>query len=419
VTSHVAPTAADRVEPHGERVSADGAGAAGVTVEPSRAGSRVEPNRGLSAGGTGAAGVTVEPGGVGSRVESRVGLSADRVGTPAAGRAGLSATASVAADLEAGRPRIRWTQAWPIVLRPTGNARVHLVHGAGGPLGGDVLALDVRVGAGAALAVRSAGATIVQPGRGSAPARWDFDVVVGAGASLDWAPEPTVVTDGADFRTSLRIELGVGARASVREVVVLGRHGGVGGRYRGRFDVSVDGNPLLAHMTSLDGADPALCGPGGTAGARAAGTLVLVDTTRPTAGDAGSTTSGPTAGRPTAAAPTSAAPTSAAPTSAAPTSAEPTAGGSAAAEPTAGAPAAGEAVGAAAPLSAGPGADRGRAADGPAAVGERPGVRWAWTDLAGPGRALFAVGEPGAVIALLDAAAAAASRGCQPGRIAP
>ena len=159
------------------------------------------------------------------------------------------------------------------MLRPTGNARVHLVHGAGGPLGGDVLALDVRVGAGAALAVRSAGATIVQPGRGPEPARWDFDVVVGAGASLDWAPEPTVVTDGADYRTSLRVDLGAGARAILREVVVLGRHGGVGGRYRGRLDVSVDGDPLLAHMTSLDGADPALCGPGGTAGARAVGTL--------------------------------------------------------------------------------------------------------------------------------------------------
>ena len=199
------------------------------------------------------------------------------------GHVGLSATAAVAADLEGGRPRIRWTQAWPIVLRPTANAQVHLVHGAGGPLGGDVLALDVRVGTGAALAVRSAGATIVQPGRGSVPARWDFDVVVGAGGSLEWAPEPTVVTDGADYRTSLRISLGAGARAIIREVVVLGRHGGVGGRYRGRLDVSVDGNPLLAHTTLLDGADPALCGPGGTAGARAVGTLILVDAVRPTA----------------------------------------------------------------------------------------------------------------------------------------
>ena len=64
---------------------------------------------------------------------------------------------------------------------------------------------------------------------------------------------------------------------------MLGRHGGVGGRYRGRLDVIVDGEPLLAHTTLLDGADPALCGPGGTAGARAVGTLVVVDAACPAA----------------------------------------------------------------------------------------------------------------------------------------
>ena len=315
----------------------------------------------------------------------------DQAGVPAAGRAGLTATATVAADHDAGRPRIRWSQAWPIVLRPTGNARVHMVHGAGGPLGGDVLALDVRVGTGAALAVRSAGATIVQPGRGSAPARWGFDVVVGAGGTLDWAPEPTVVTDGADYRTALRVDLGAGARVTLREVVVLGRHGGVGGCYRGRIDVAVDGDPLLAHTTSLDGGDPALCGLGGTAGARAVGTLVVVEAAVLAAADDGSATRDPASGCP--------------------------ASGAAVGGAAAGGPASGGAVGAAA--APGAGAEGGGAADAPADVGERPGVRWAWTELAGPGRALFAVGEPGAVIALLDAAAAAVSRGCQPGRIAP
>jgi len=310
-----------------------------VTAGPDRA-DRAEPRGGLLAAERG---VPAQPHG-GLRLANR--------GECEAGHVGLSATATVAADLEGGRPRIRWTQAWPIVLRPTGNAQVHLVHGAGGPLGGDVLALDVRVGTGAALAVRSAGATIVQPGRGQAAARWDFDVVVGAGGSLDWAPEPTVVTDGADYRTSLRINLGADARATIREVVVLGRHGGVGGRYRGRLDVAVDGSPLLAHTTPLDGADPALCGPGGTAGARAVGTLIVVDAVRPTSvGEA----------------------------------------------------AVGEAaVGGAA---GGGGALGGAAPPGDPRRGEREGVRWAWTDLAGPGRALFAVGEPGAVIALLAAVA--------------
>jgi hypothetical protein len=98
----------------------------------------------------------------------------------------------------------------------------------------------------------------------------------------------------------------------------------VGGRYRGRLDVIVDGEPLLAHTTPLDGADAALCGPGGAAGGRAVGTLVVVDPACPAAPET--------------------------------------------------------------------------------LVGERPDVRWAWTDLPGPARALLAVGTPSAVIALLDAA---------------
>ena len=274
---------------------------------------------------------------------------------------------------------------------------MHLVHGAGGPLGGDVLALDVRVGTGAALAVRSAGATIVQPGRGSVPARWDFDVVVGAGGSLEWAPEPTVVTDGADYRTSLRISLGAGARATIREVVVLGRHGGVGGRYRGRLDVSVDGNPLLAHTTLLDGADPALCGPGGTAGARAVGTLILVDAVRPTAvGEAAAV--GPLWVGPLWVRPLRGAAVGEAAGRWGPLGGRPGAG-----SPWVGPPCVGPPPGAGG--AGGGGALGGAAPPGDPPQGEREGVRWAWTDLAGPGRALFAVGEPGAVIALLAAAA--------------
>jgi urease accessory protein len=202
---------------------------------------------------------------------------------------------------------------------------VHLVHGAGGPLGGDVLSLDVAIGPGAALAVRSAGATMVQPGRGGGPARWDTTVAVGAGGHLDWAPEPTVVTDGAAFETSLRLTLGAGASALVREVVVLGRHGRAGGAHRGHLAVTLDGEPVLAHTTVLDGADPALTGPAGTAGARAVGTLLTAGTDRC-----------------------------------------------------------------------------------PDGLGERPGVRWAWTALDGPGAVLLAVGDPGAVTAVLDGAASRA-----------
>ena len=173
-------------------------------------------------------------------------------------------------------PRVRWAHEWPVVLRPTGSGRIHLVHAAGGPLGGDDLALNVDVGADARLAVHSAGATLVQPGAATgAPARWTVDLAVGAGARLHWAPEPTVVSDGAALDAVLRVTLGRAAAATVRETVVLGRHGQRGGRYTGATHVVVDGVVVLAHTTVLDGADPALSGPAGTAGSRAVGTLLL------------------------------------------------------------------------------------------------------------------------------------------------
>jgi urease accessory protein len=192
-------------------------------------------------------------------------------------RAAVRAATRLTVDTSAGGQRVRWAHAWPVVLRQTGPRRVHLVHAAGGPLGGDELALAVDVGAAAAVGVHSAGATLVQPGAGEAagvPARWTVTARVGAGGRLDWAPQPTVISDGAALESSLRVELGAGAAATVREVVVLGRHGQRGGRYAGGLEVVADGVPLLVHTTVLDGTDPALCGPAGTAGARAVGTLV-------------------------------------------------------------------------------------------------------------------------------------------------
>jgi urease accessory protein len=241
-------------------------------------------------------------------------------------RTALAATGRLRVEPAPGRQRMQWSQSWPVVLRRTGAERVHLVHGAGGPLGGDAFALELAVAAGGVLRVGSAGATVVQPGA-PGPARWTVQAEVGAGAHLAWAPEPSVICDGAELAAELRVRLEAGAGAVLREIVVLGRHGERGGRYRGGFAVDVGGHRLLAHRTVLDGADPGLCGPGGTAGARAVGTLVL-----------------------------------------------------------AGAAAAGE-------LGTG-------AADGPA-------LRWAWTELAGPGRMLLAVGEPRRVVELLDAATAA------------
>jgi urease accessory protein len=179
------------------------------------------------------------------------------------------------AELTVDASGVRWRSAAPVVLRPTGGHRIHLVQGAGGPLGGDDLALDVHVGTGCAVQLRSAAATVVQagPSAGTA-ARWGVTASVADGAVLDWQPEPTVVCDRAHLHSRITVTLQRDARAVFREVVVLGRAGQRGGRFIGELVVDLDGAPLLAHTLLLDGADPALTGPAGTGGARAVGMLV-------------------------------------------------------------------------------------------------------------------------------------------------
>ena len=178
--------------------------------------------------------------------------------------------------------RIRWSCTPPVVLRRTGPARVHLVQAAGGPLGGDEVELRVRLAEGACLTLATAGATVVQPGGGpGSPARWTVRASVAEGGHLCWWPEPTVVCDGARLHADFVLDLAEGASALVREEVRLGRFGQLGGSYRGGLSVDYAGQALLRHTTVLDGADPGLAGPAGTAGGRVVATVLGAGPARP------------------------------------------------------------------------------------------------------------------------------------------
>ncbi|WP_106258756.1 urease accessory protein UreD [Actinomadura rubrobrunea] len=157
-----------------------------------------------------------------------------------------AARAAVAAERDAhGRTRCtRLRSDGPLALRETAEG-VHLVGAAAGPLGGDVLELDVAVGPGARLAVRSAAAALVLPGDGTS--RLTVRARVGPGARLDFAPEPTVAAAGCDHRSAAEIALAEDATLRWREEIVLGRHGERPGRLRGRLDVAIGRTPLLRH----------------------------------------------------------------------------------------------------------------------------------------------------------------------------
>lgn len=188
-----------------------------------------------------------------------------------------------AARLDVAPGRTRWHAEPPVLLRPTGSGRVHLVQAAGGPVGGDELGLDVSVAPGCTLRICSAGATVAQPGPHGDPARWTVSARVGAGSELRWAPQPTVVAAGARYHCAFHGDVAPDAVLVVREEIVLGRHGEPGGEYRGTLAITVDGRPLIVHTTVLDGADPDLSGPAGSGGHRVLGSMLVATPAAPPA----------------------------------------------------------------------------------------------------------------------------------------
>jgi urease accessory protein len=124
---------------------------------------------------------------------------------------------------------------------------VHLVGTAAGPLGGDEAVIAVRLGPGARLALRSAGATIVQPGLREPGSRLTMDLRVADGAHLDVACEPTVVIHRAEHEARTDVDLTGDGQVRVLEQVLLGRSNEPGGVWAGRTVLTRDGAPELRH----------------------------------------------------------------------------------------------------------------------------------------------------------------------------
>ena len=150
---------------------------------------------------------------------------------------------------------------------------VHMVGSATAPLGGDDVVLDVVVGPGASAVLTGVAATLALPGRSRSRLAVRLDV--GAGGSLQYLPEPTIVTRRAAHDATLDARLAPAARLRCREVLVAGRAGEMCGSYRGHLRVADDGGPLL--VQDLELGDPALhASPAYLAGYRVLATEVLV-----------------------------------------------------------------------------------------------------------------------------------------------
>ncbi|GAA4697901.1 urease accessory protein UreD [Pseudonocardia yuanmonensis] len=124
---------------------------------------------------------------------------------------------------------------------------VHMVGSASTPLAGDDVELDVRVGPGAALVLTGVAAAVALPGT-DRPSALTTRVTLAEDASLQYLPEPTVITARAHHHALLHAVLHPTARLRAREVLVGGRANEPSGRYRGTIRVEETGE---RHSRSL------------------------------------------------------------------------------------------------------------------------------------------------------------------------
>lgn len=159
-----------------------------------------------------------------------------------------------------------------LIARGPASAQIALVAGQALLLGGDHVRIAVRVGEGCRLELRDIGGTVAYDADDEL-CRWEVDVELAAEASLSWRGLPLVVAGGARVHRVTRIRLGPDARALIRETVVLGRAGELGGRVVARTTVTSGTGPVLDDLIEATGAEPI---PGILGSLRVVDTLTLV-----------------------------------------------------------------------------------------------------------------------------------------------
>ncbi|MEO3928155.1 urease accessory protein UreD [Micromonosporaceae bacterium B7E4] len=160
---------------------------------------------------------------------------------------------------------------------PEREVQLHLVGGAAGPLGGDRLRIEIEVGPGARLCVRSVAASLALPARDRAESRLVVQARVAAGGRLRWLPEPLIGAAGCAHRTTCVVELAEGAALCWREELVCGRHAEPVGDVRLEMTARYGGRTLLRNDLAVGPGAAGWSGPAVLGGARAVGSVLMVD----------------------------------------------------------------------------------------------------------------------------------------------
>ena len=152
-----------------------------------------------------------------------------------------------------------------------------IVHPPGGIAGGDRLHINASLGANAWAQLTSPGAAKWY--RAAGPAYQQLELKVGAGATLEWLPQETIVYCGAQAELSTCIELEGDARLCYWDMVALGRPASGerfdAGHFQAQLDIRRDGQLLWHERQRINGNDGLLDSPIGLAGQPVFATLLI------------------------------------------------------------------------------------------------------------------------------------------------
>lgn len=162
-------------------------------------------------------------------------------------------------------------------LYPEGDGICHnvIVHPPGGVVGGDELAVNVQVDAGAHALIGTPGATRFYRSDGP-QASQRVHLRVAAGARLEWLPLETIAYPGCQALNRIDLALEDGAECLGWDVLALGLPGAGQPFDEGRFGQHVEWPGVWLERAQIDAHDTRLLdGPVGLAGRRCLGTLWL------------------------------------------------------------------------------------------------------------------------------------------------
>lgn len=157
----------------------------------------------------------------------------------------------------------------PLYQEGEGVCQTIVIHPPGGIVGGDRLAIDVGVAAGAHALLTTPGASKWYRSIGP-DARQRVNLALDTGAVLEWMPLESIVFDGARVDQRLRVDLAEGARYVGWDITCFGRTASgerfAHGRLRQRTEVYRGARPLFVEHADVEGGSRILESKAGLAG---------------------------------------------------------------------------------------------------------------------------------------------------------